>query len=107
MPGTDRAGRARGVAGGGTTWGPGSAQKAAVGRRGLTFGGQYRAAARIRGRGDETPIRPGLKVIDGIDDASAELSIGRTGSVGAVLLERAFRKAEEARRLLRSQVACR
>src|SRR3546814_2465507 len=55
----------------------------------VALGGKDGAAAGI-GRGVlGAEIGPGLEVLDGIDDAAAELAIGGAGSVGAVLLKRA------------------
>src|SRR3546814_847932 len=55
----------------------------------VALGGKAGAAAGI-GRGVlGAEIGPGLEVLDGIDDAAAELAIGGAGSVGAVLLKRA------------------
>jgi hypothetical protein len=57
--------------------------------------GRQHAAARIGGRGDGAALGPGLEIVDGIDDPAAELLVGRTGAVGAVLFERPRGKAQE------------
>src|SRR3546814_12721909 len=63
----------------------------------VALGGKDGAAAGI-GRGVlGAEIGPGLEVLDGIDDAAAELAIGGAGSVGAVLLKRAAGRSEERR----------
>src|SRR3546814_3800381 len=55
----------------------------------VALGGKDGAAAGI-GRGVlGAEIGPGLAVLDGIDDAAAELAIGGAGFVAAVLLQRA------------------
>ena len=41
----------------------------------------------------DVKIQPGLQVLDGVDDATAEFVIGRAGSIGAVLLKRTARQA--------------
>src|SRR5690606_35107495 len=78
---------------------------AALGRSRLVpFGRQY-AAARIGGGGDGAAVGPGAQVVHRIDDAPAELAIGGTGSVGAVLFEGAGRKAQEFSRFLGAKIA--
>src|SRR3546814_11742551 len=72
----------------------------------LPLGGKDRAA-RVGRRTDEAAIRPGLEIFDGIDDSAAELSVGRPGAVGAMLLKRALGQSEETSGFLRAQVAWR
>ena len=66
--------------------------------RRMPLGGQH-GPARIGGRGLGAAVGPGLQIVDRVDDTAAELSIGRTGAVGPVLLQRAGGQAEEIRRL--------
>ena len=72
---------------------------AAEGRRygGMALGGKD-TAARIRRRGDEAAVGPGFQVLERVDDAPAELSIGGTGAVGPVFFKRAIRETKEAGR---------
>src|SRR3546814_3563883 len=70
----------------------------------LPLGGKDRAA-RVGRRTDEAAIRPGLEIFDGIDDSAAELSVGRPGAVGAMLLKRALGQSEETSGFLRAKVA--
>jgi hypothetical protein len=64
-----------------------------------------RADARVGGRGLGAPVGPGLQIVERIDDAAAELSIGGAGAIGAVLFERSVGEAEEACGLGGSEVA--
>jgi hypothetical protein len=48
-----------------------------------------------------------LKIVEGIDNATAQLAINRSGAIGAMLLERATGQAEEARSLWGAEIAWR
>src|ERR1700682_3905199 len=69
------------------------------------LGGKDGPGTGIGGRGLGTEIGPSLQVVERVDDAAADLSILRPGAVGAMLLERAAGKAEEASGLGRAQKA--
>jgi hypothetical protein len=45
--------------------------------------------SRIRCGKPRATIRPGLKIVEGIDNAAAQLAIDWSGAIGAMLLERA------------------
>ena len=63
------------------------------------------SGVRIGGGGLHALIGPGLKVVQGVDDPSADLAIPRASSVGAVLLERSPGKPEIATSFGRPQIA--
>jgi hypothetical protein len=81
---------------------------AAEGRRdgGMALRGKD-TAARIRRRGNKPAVSPGFQVLERVDDTPAKLAIGGTGALGPVLLERAIRETEEARRFRRAEKALR
>jgi hypothetical protein len=72
---------------------------------GMALGGQHGPSAGIGGRCLGATVGPCLQIVQRIDDAAAELSIGRTGAVGPVLFQRAAREAKESRGFGRAQVA--
>lgn len=86
----------------------GSAQGPARGRgRGehVALCGQHAATARIRLRGHGAALDPGFEILDRIDDPPAELVIGRTGALSAVLFEGPRGQAEKLRSLHGAQIA--
>jgi hypothetical protein len=70
----------------------------------VTLRGKDRTA-RIGGRGDGAARGPGFEIVDGIDDAAAELAIGRAGAVGPMLFEGAGGQAEKLGGFLGAQEA--
>jgi len=73
----------------------------------VPLGRQDRSSAGI-GRGLlGAAVRPGLQIVDRIDNAATELAIGGAGAVGAVFLERPAGQAKEARGFGSSQIAWR
>ena len=76
---------------------------------GRLFGRGQRAgwkdpAGSLVGRGPaDAVLSPALKVVEGIDDAAANLAIDRACAIGAVFFQRADGNAEEARRIGRAQ----
>src|SRR5690606_10616407 len=65
--------------------------------------GENRAGRRLAGGFAGADLRPGFEIVDGVEDAAADLAIGRAGSVGPVLLKGADGNAEEAGGFLRAQ----
>src|SRR2546429_9512274 len=66
-----------------------------------------RSSTRIGSRGLGATIGPGFQIIERVDDAAPDFPIRRACAVGAVLLKRATREAEESGRLCRAQKAWR
>ena len=71
----------------------------------MALGGQHGSGAGIGRRCLGAAVGPGLQILQRVDDASAELSIGGTGAVGPVLFQRAAGEAEESRGFGRAQVS--
>jgi hypothetical protein len=69
-------------------------------------GWRHGAVVRIRGRGASAAVDPRAQILERVDDTPADLAIGGTGPVGAVLLERPRREADIMRCLLGAQIAC-
>ena len=61
----------------------------------LRTGWQDPTLPRVGSRGFRATIRPALQIVDGIDDAAADLPVGRSRPIGAMLLERSTRQAKE------------
>jgi hypothetical protein len=53
----------------------------------------------------QADIGPGLQVLDGVDDTTAELAVARTGAVRSMFLQGASGQAQQAGRLRRAQIA--
>src|SRR5262245_61643123 len=68
-------------------------------RRGAALRRVDRSGAGIRGRGLRATIRPGLEVVERVDDPSTNLPVDRAGAVGAMLLERSAGETQESGRL--------
>jgi hypothetical protein len=64
-----------------------------------------RSRCRVGGRGFGAAVGLRLQILQRVDDTSAELSIGGTGTVGPVFLQRAASEAEESRSFGRAQVS--
>src|SRR5712691_11042828 len=71
------------------------------------LGGKHGSGAGIGGRALGAEIGPGLEIVERINDPTTDLSIFRSGAVGAVLFERAAGQTEEASSLGRPQKAWR
>ncbi|RFO99734.1 hypothetical protein BGC30_10250 [Novacetimonas hansenii] len=71
--------------------------------RGQRAGWKDAAGCLIRRRSADAVLDPSLKIWEGVDDAAADLAIGRTSTVGTVLFQRTDGNAEEARRIGRAQ----
>src|ERR1700689_4152617 len=68
-------------------------------------GGAGLDVSRIRRRATGRLVGPGFEIAHRIDDATAELSESWAAAVAAILFQRARRDAEDARRLMGSDVA--
>lgn len=71
--------------------------------RGQRAGREDTAGCLVRRGPADTVLDPSLKIWEGVDDAAADLAIGRTGAVGAVLFQRTDGNAKKARRIGRAQ----
>src|SRR5260370_42275566 len=71
----------------------------------MPLGGQHGPGAGIRRRSLGAAVGPRLQILERVDDTSAELSIGGTGTVGPVFFQRAAGETEESRGFGRAQVA--
>ena len=72
---------------------------------GRVAGGAGLDVARIRRRAASRLVRPGLEIVNRIDDTAAELAEGRTASVAAIFFQCARREAEKARGFMCSKEA--
>lgn len=57
-------------------------------RMGLRLGWKYDAGLLFGCRTADSKLRPRFQVIEGVDNAAAELAIDWTGSIGAMLFQR-------------------
>lgn len=71
--------------------------------RGQWAGRKDAAGCLVRRGTADAVLSPSMEVVKGINDAAANLAIGRAGAVGAMLFQRADGNAEEARRIGRAQ----
>lgn len=65
--------------------------------------GEDRAGGDVAGRFAGADFGPCFEIVDRVEDAAADFSIGRAGAVGPVLLKGTDRNAEEAGSFLRAQ----
>lgn len=71
--------------------------------RGQRTGWKDAAGCLVGGGPANTVLGPALEVVEGIDDTTADLAIGRAGAIGAMLFQRTDGNAKESCRIGRAQ----
>ena len=71
----------------------------------MPLGWQDRVVARVAGRCLGTAVNPSFQIIEGIDDPTAELPVGRPRAIGSVLFQGSSGQTEKACCFRRAQVS--